>query len=103
MTAWLSFDDFSGLVGNRFEVITGDHQTLALTLAETTLSDEPGGVGPDGVPRHQFSLLFDGPAQPTLGQAIWPLHHEGLGRLELFLVPVGAGPDGAMRYEAAFA
>lgn len=44
-----------------------------------------------------FSLLFEGPADAPIGQGLVPLEHDDLGRLELFLVPVGPGS-----YEAAF-
>lgn len=52
--------------------------------------------------RAPFSLIFAGPATPVLRQATWLLEHAELGRREIFLVPIGPGPDGAMRYEAAF-
>ncbi len=48
-----------------------------------------------------FSLLFRGPMAPCFPQAIYRLHHEKLGSMDLFLVPVG--PDGqGMQYEAIF-
>ena len=55
-----------------------------------------GGAG-----REQFSLVFRGPADVVLPQAIYRLEHETLGAFELFVVPIG--PDGqGMRYEAVF-
>lgn len=53
-------------------------------------------------PREPFSLVFRGPAEPALAQAIQPLRHPRLGTLALFLVPIGADGDGR-RYEAVFA
>jgi hypothetical protein len=38
-------------------------------------------------------------------QAIYPLEHQALGRMEIFLVPIGPDPRGkrkGMQYEAAF-
>ena len=59
----------------------------------------PGGPPPRG--RQPFSLVFRGPRHPVLPQHIYTLTNETLGRLEIFLVPIG--PDGAgLRYEAVF-
>lgn len=50
----------------------------------------------------QFSVLFrGGPKNAYLPQAIYPLEHAKLGRIELFLVPVGPDEQG-MRYQAVF-
>ncbi|MCR1782292.1 hypothetical protein KVF89_07090 [Nocardioides carbamazepini] len=99
---WLGHEDFAGLVGDTFELVLPDAERLALVLRETSLVGQVGGVGPDGVAREQFSLLFTGPEAPVLAQATWAVSHVGLGDLELFLVPLGPAPGG-MRYEAAFA
>lgn len=52
--------------------------------------------------RQPFSLLFLGPVSTQyLLQHIYTLDHQQMGKLELFLVPLG--PDsGRMRYEAIF-
>lgn len=53
--------------------------------------------------RQPFSLQFLGPiSSQYLVQHIYPLEHPGLGRLDLFLVPLGP-ESGRMRYEAIFA
>jgi hypothetical protein len=49
-----------------------------------------------------FSLEFVGPAAPLLPQAIYPLEHPDMGDVDLFLVPLGPGPGGGVRYEAVF-
>jgi len=55
-----------------------------------------------GAPRTDpFTLEFTGPP-PVLEQRIHLIDHPILGRLELFLVPVGLDPDGRVRYEAVF-
>jgi hypothetical protein len=99
---WLTHDDFSGRVGEPFDVKVEDGQPLALELVETTVGSELGGAGPEGQERRQFSLFFHGPAAPHLAQGSYELTNEGLGELTLFLVPLGPRGD-AMRYEAAFA
>lgn len=52
--------------------------------------------------RQPFALTFLGPvSQQYLVQHIYCLEHESIGKLDLFIVPLG--PDaGRMRYEAIF-
>jgi hypothetical protein len=83
-------------------VAAGEGPALEMVLLEATASSEPGGPGPDGQQRRQFSLVFRGPAAPVLPQRTYVLAHAELGELQLFLVPIGADAEG-MRYEAAFA
>ncbi|HXH02312.1 MAG TPA: hypothetical protein VNN09_03225 [Candidatus Competibacteraceae bacterium] len=52
--------------------------------------------------RQPYTLLFRGPLRPLLPQGIQPLHHPRLGRVEIFLVPIGPDGSGGMRYEAVF-
>lgn len=48
-----------------------------------------------------FSVEFRGAPDEVLPQSTYRLHHETMGDLDLFLVPVG--PDGVgMRYESLF-
>ncbi len=100
-TDWLTYDDFSGRSGERFEV-HHDGTDLALVLVATELGSEPGGPGPDGQERRQFSVIFEGPSNPVLPQATYALAHAELDELALFLVPLGRDAGGT-RYEAAFA
>ncbi len=70
-----------------------------LTLLEATIIDSD----PEEGRRHPFSVVFLGPSQPILPQQIYELHHEEMGSLALFLVPIG--PDKTtrgIRYEAVF-
>jgi len=57
-----------------------------------------------GVPgmREPFALLFRGPMKPLLPQRMYEFRFDGLGPLEIFIVPVGPDELG-MRYEAIFA
>ena len=48
-----------------------------------------------------FSLFFRGPHEPLLPQQIYPLEHDQLGRLDLFIVPVKRD-EGGLYYEAVF-
>jgi hypothetical protein len=99
---WLTYGDFAGRLGDSFDVTAGDAAGPSVELVEATESTEPGGKGPDGQTRMQFSLVFRGPTTPLLPQATYRLSHAELGELDLFLVPLGAESDG-IRYAAAFA
>ena len=92
----LTRDDFLPRVGETFRVAESGAD-LVLTEA-AGFSTAGAGAGPRKAP---FSLLFRGPKQPVLPQRIWALENEALGRLEIFLVPIGPDADG-MRYEAVF-
>ena len=50
---------------------------------------------------NRFVLYFHGPGEFLLPQRIYPLEHEALGRLEIFLVPIGI-QDNRYEYEAVF-
>lgn len=52
--------------------------------------------------RTPFSVLFRGPKGCVVRQGTYAVEHDGLGTLELFLVPVGPQQD-ALILEAAFA
>ncbi len=96
---WLTHADFADRVGEVFEAPDAG---LVLTLVEATESSEPGGPGPEGRTRNQFSLVFTGPLDRALQQGTVRVVHPDIGEQHLFLDP--HGPDGdAMRYEAAFA
>jgi hypothetical protein len=83
---------FATCVGDRFQ-LDGDDQKFLVELIEAEpLGDNRG---------RPFALLFRVEEGPTLPQKIYPLEHDRLGRLELFLVPVGPDEVG-MRYEAVF-
>ena len=88
-----SLTDFSGRVGQSFEVAVGGHRLmLALEAAEAL----HGSVRPSG----GFRLQFHGPADPMLTQGIFPFEIEGE-RYELFVVPLSRNESGT-RYEAVF-
>jgi hypothetical protein len=99
---WITFDMFEGRVGEAFELSVAEGPAIRTELVEAVETTEPGGAGPAGQQREQFSLVFRGPLEPALPQATYAVEHDQLGRLEIFLVPIG--PDGSgMRYEAVFA
>ncbi len=49
-----------------------------------------------------FSVIFQGPLENQLHQAIYTLAHEKMGEISLFLVPIVYGKTDAVYYEAVF-
>ena len=91
--------DFSDLVGDKFLLcLTGD-ESVGVTLIEA--KSLGSGKADDRTTRDPFSILFRGPKELNLPQAIYRLEHETLGSMDLFLVPIGPGDEG-MDYEAVF-
>jgi hypothetical protein len=84
-------DTFRPLLNERFELAAAEGR-VDLELVEVTESDVPGANQ-----RAQFSIVFSGPPEATLPQAIYGLEHSELGAFDLFLVPIAAGS-----YEAVF-
>ena len=87
----LTADDFQRLTDREFSAQLVDGPPVTLVLVEVAQGRS--------VPGHRdgFSVLFEGPDEPQLGQGTWQLHHPQLGRLTIFLVPVGPAS-----YQAVF-
>ena len=75
-----------------------------VTLAEATPLTVPGEVPNAALRPDPFALLFHGPLAPIAPQQIYEMNHPQLGKVEIFIVPIG--PDKKtrqnMRYEAIF-
>jgi len=93
----LDMTSFSGRVGELFRIAIDDATTLTTRLIEVT----PAGTAERGPRRTPFSLVFRSPPGAPLPQRIYRLHHDELGALDLFLVPIGPDDNG-MLYEAVF-
>lgn len=77
-----------------FKVNLGDSRSLELELIGVQeIASAPG--------QEQLSVIFRGPIDVPLQQAIYTLEHERLGQCGLFLVPVGIEAKGRL-YEAFF-
>lgn len=95
----LTLDAFSPLVGTVFRVGVNAGDTsgdFTLVEAKSLASSATRAEGARRT-REPFSLLFEGPATPTLPQRTYQLAHARMGTVEIFLVPIGPG-----RYEAIF-
>ena len=92
---------FSPHVGDAFRCQGQSGEDCQLQLVEAT-----GRDGPEGAEPEQFSLVFfdpDASVDSYLPQAIYPLEHQTLGSLSIFIVPIGPDPQrNGMRYEAVF-
>jgi hypothetical protein len=89
----LTLSRFSEAVQSQFEVQTRSGTHVVMELSSVT----PGNVargGPDGSRFESFSLLFHGPHDPALPQGTYAFHHERLGNLDLFMVPIAKGKSG---------
>ncbi len=88
-------DRYAECLGSAFRR-TADEAGDALVLELVSVSELRTTGWQEG-----FSLEFRGPAPIPLRQGIHALDHKQLGRLELFLVPIGLD-GGSMRYEAIY-
>jgi hypothetical protein len=93
----VTVETFAGREGQAFTIQFAD-AALELTLVEVARNPEDWGRADR---REPFSVTFTGPVEHILPQSVWPLDHEELGRIELFLVPMQP-EDGTARYEAVF-
>jgi hypothetical protein len=86
---------------NTFFRLRAGAESMDVVLAEANLlpASNPGALDAGN---EKFSLLFSGPAATTIDQGIYALEHARLGRLSLFLVPVGSVRAASRHYEAIF-
>jgi hypothetical protein len=90
----LTISDFESRQNQTFMLHAQEHQ-LPLKLTQVRQ------LGDSGRPGGAFSLWFVSAAGPFLQQAIYPLEHPDMGRLEIFLVPLGPREGGNL-YESIF-
>jgi Domain of unknown function (DUF6916) len=88
----LNLETFSQHLNSKFSVKHESGGTVELQLIEAKKSGSLEGY-------EQFSLLFLGPPDAFLPQAIYSFEHERLEPFEMFIVPVKRLPDG-FHYEA---
>lgn len=102
--------DFAPYLHQTFRVYHGPWEADQLSEAEARDVEliavtDLGQELPAGAPapqRRPFSLVFcDRGGAPFLSQRIYAVTHTALGRLDIFLVPIGPGAGG-LRYEAVF-
>ena len=96
--ATLTEQEFSQHVNTIFRVNLETPQPIDLKLVEVKgyakKAEEASGM-------ERFSLVFTGPPDVMLQQYLFPLQHDVMGEMEIFLVPI-AKTDEGFRYEAVF-
>jgi hypothetical protein len=107
-TLWLAMleqftiDTFTPLTGQVFKASVEGMAPLELVL-ESVNEISVSGWRPDDAAEHRkpFSMVFVGPPQLVLPQAIYRFEHETVGAFEIFIVPIGRNAEG-VRYEVVF-
>lgn len=99
MPANMTEEDFRANLNTKFRVLVDNApKPIELELVEVR-GYEPRPNEQAGMER--FALYFYGPADIFMPQYNYPLEHERMGRLNIFVVPVGRDERG-YRYEAVF-
>ncbi len=94
----LVFEDFADKVGSVFAIAETAVPSVPLVLAEATPLDPAMGLPGTRPP---FSLMFLAKEPSVLPQGLYRLKNDGLGEVEIFLVPVGRDAKG-VSYNATF-
>jgi hypothetical protein len=98
MPANMSEEAFRENLNTKFRVLMDAPRPIELELVEVT-SYHAGAQEQSGMER--FSLIFYGPGDIYMPQYNYPLEHERMGALKIFIVPIGRDERG-FRYEAVF-
>lgn len=85
----------AGCLHTGFQIQVPGASPLPVELTEITERD-------DSPKLEQFSVIFHNPAGAYLPQGMYELHHETLGEITLFLVPLGPRNGRGMDFQAIF-
>ena len=95
--AFLTVESFSTHLNSTFALGVGE-STVDLTLTQVQkLPFRPF----QGMMREPFSLIFRSGMPVVLPQRAYPLKHEAMGKLDIFIVPIGRDAQGIV-YQAVF-
>jgi hypothetical protein len=97
----LTSEDFAKYINETFRLKLEGSESLEVELIQVTELDTEIH-NDENRKRRPFSIVFRGPAGKYLPQSIYALEHELMGKLDVFLVPIGSDKEG-MRFEAIFA
>src|ERR1051325_6923069 len=95
-----TIERFQEALHEKFILRASPEEELALKLISVQELGAQFGKVRSGK-RTPFSALFRGPKSPWAKQHTYDLENERLGRLQIFVVPLGPDGDG-MIYEAVF-
>lgn len=93
----LTFESFARYLNSSFTLGLGE-TSMDLVLTEAT---KPPFRPFRGMMREPFSLIFRSSRPVVLPQRMYPLKHEAMGRLDIFIVPIGRDAHGTI-YQAVF-
>lgn len=97
MLGKLTAADFTPYLDQKFQIQLPEKKLLTVFLTEVSINKNlEAWKG-----RQPFSIIFRGPPDCELTQGMYPVSHNKLGELQLFLVPVGPDDKG-MCFEAVF-
>ena len=98
-------ENFAPHVATIFTIISGaERREIRLDRVDAKPELTKGAKNPDGTDfytRVPFSLTFSGPRNELFGQALFEIHHEVLGVMQMFVKPFAEDRERAY-YEAVF-
>lgn len=97
MISKLAMTDFEACLHEHFQIHLDDEDAAATAvLVDVATLPDHSGSG-----KRPFSIVLRTEEIVILPQRIYPISHDRLGQMALFLVPIGPDSSG-MRYEAIF-
>jgi hypothetical protein len=101
----IRYSAFSTLTGTLFHAREESGAGVFLRLVEVkpVLAVNPlAAAGAPDAQNEKFSLFFSGPLNQGLDQGTYLFDHPGLGRFDMFVVPIGRDDQTRCYYEAVF-
>ena len=97
----LGFEQFASQLNTAFSLPAAPRAARLLLVEANRLP--PAAANSEDARNERFRLLFRGAAQQPLGQDTYAFEHSRLGRLTMFIVPVGSAVGAPhCYYEAVF-
>jgi hypothetical protein len=90
----LTRDTFAQHLNTQFRVQNSATNSVSVELVQVAETRSSPGY-------ESFSIEFRGPSDAFLPQGMYPVEHDQLGALDLFIVPIRKDKDGVY-YEACF-
>ena len=87
-------ESFEPHIGSTFHLRGQEGSGRDFTLFQVDVRPETNGKC--------FSLLFSDATEDVVPQGTYFFDHDIMGELLLFIVPIGPGADGILRYESIF-
>jgi hypothetical protein len=97
----LKLETFAARLQIKFRVYLDDANFVELELVEANGTNTHDPAKPMAPFQESFSLIFNGPKNSPLLQNIYSFEQDGLGRFDLFIVPIGQ-KNGSFQYQAVF-